>query len=947
MRERYAMSENFGKLREIFLDAVERYTPEQWPAYLDEACAGDDELHRNAEMLLKAHAEGGASLDADPVSATQAHEPLIDVPGTVIGPYKLLEQIGEGGFGIVFMAEQQRPIRRKVALKVVKPGMDTRQVIARFEAERQALALMDHPNIAKVLDAGQTTSGRPYFVMDLVKGIPITDYCDQSQVPVRERLELFMHVCQAVQHAHQKGIIHRDIKPSNVMVTLHDGTPLVKIIDFGIAKALGQQLTDKTLFTGFAQLIGSPLYMAPEQAALSNADVDTRSDIYSLGVLLYELMTGTTPFDKERFKEAGYDEIRRIIREEEPPRPSTRLSTLRLAGTSVSTVRHSDPKRLTQLFKGELDWIVMKCLEKDRNRRYETAGGLARDVERYLHDEPVQACPPSAGYRLRKFVRRNKGPVLAVSLVLLALVVGIIGTTLGLVQALANAEKARAAALAEEKAKQAEADQRLRAEANLRKARQAVDDYFTLVSESALLNQPALEPLRKQLLQAARRYYEDFVREHGDDPEVQAELVAACLRISNLIYVLGLEEDWLTPLQNGVAAMEDLMRKKPDVSALHGLQAGILRPLAVNPPMPRPDEARRTAERACVLWQELVRAHPRIPGFQNDLAVFHIVIGIAHLHSHRHAEAVISYRKAYDLVRQLVLANPRVQYYQAALVLALGGQTFDLAQLGRVSELKQVEREALEIAKKLMADFPDVPAYRELTAWLYGLLSESWRSTDHPAEALEACRQHLAAYEKLARDFPEVARYKRQVAWACEPLGQVLWYSGRHEEAVEKFRQVSSVLANLDQADPQLQDYLAWFLANCPAPQVRNVPQAIKLAKETVKARPDQAQFWLTLGAAQYRAGDWTAAVEALTKSIELGREGGNRWFFLANDDGNCWFFLAMAHWQVGNQTEACRSYERGVKWMDTNEPYHVERRHLRSEAEKLLAIKKSEPRKL
>ena len=329
-------------------------------------------------------------------------------PGDTIGRYKLLERIGEGGFGVVYMAEQQQPVRRKVALKVVKPGMDSRQVLARFEAERQALAIMDHPNIAKVFDGGMTDSGRPYFVMELVKGVPITEFCDQQQLAPRQRLELFGHVCDAVQHAHQKGIIHRDIKPSNVLVIMHDTTPLVKVIDFGVAKALGQELTDKTMFTGFAQLLGTPLYMSPEQAGQSALDIDTRSDIYSLGVLLYELLTGTTPFDKERFKKAAQEEIRRIIREEEPPRPSTRLSESKDSLASISAQRRIEPAKLTKLVRGELDWIVMKALEKDRNRRYETANAFAMDVQRYLADEPVLACPPSAGYRLRKFVRRNK-----------------------------------------------------------------------------------------------------------------------------------------------------------------------------------------------------------------------------------------------------------------------------------------------------------------------------------------------------------------------------------------------------------------------------------------------------------------------------------------------------------------------------------------------------------
>jgi eukaryotic-like serine/threonine-protein kinase len=387
----------------VFAEALEKHDLQERAAYLDEACAGDPALRAAVEALLSAY-DAGEFLESPAAGLAETVDEAVAVerPGTVIGPYKLLEQIGEGGFGIVFMAEQTQPIRRKVALKVLKPGMDTRQVIARFEAERQALALMDHLNIAKVLDAGQTSSGRPYFVMELVKGLPITDYCDQSQLTPRKRLELFVSVCQAVQHAHQKAIIHRDIKPSNVMLTLHDGTPLVKVIDFGIAKALGQQLTDKSLYTGFAQLVGTPLYMSPEQAALSNIDVDTRSDIYSLGVLLYELLTGTTPFDKERLKEIGYDELRRIIREEEPPRPSTRISTLGQAATTVSTNRKSDPKQLSRLFRGELDWIVMKALEKDRNRRYQTASAFAADVQRYLNDETVEACPPSAWYRCRK-----------------------------------------------------------------------------------------------------------------------------------------------------------------------------------------------------------------------------------------------------------------------------------------------------------------------------------------------------------------------------------------------------------------------------------------------------------------------------------------------------------------------------------------------------------------
>jgi tetratricopeptide (TPR) repeat protein len=412
------------KANELFLKALELSGAGERQQFLDGACAGDAALRAEVEALLDASLRAGSFLESpagDVNRAVTVDEPIVvERPGAIIGPYKLLEQIGEGGFGVVFMAEQTQPVRRKVALKILKPGMNTRQVVARFEAERQALALMDHPNIAKVLDGGQTGSGRPYFVMDLVKGLPITEYCDQAQLTLRDRLELFVHLCQAVQHAHQKGVIHRDLKPSNVLVMVQDTTPVVKVIDFGVAKALGQELTDKTLFTGFAQMIGTPLYMSPEQAGQSGLDIDTRSDIYSLGVLLYELLTGTTPFDKDRLKEVGYDELRRIIREEEPPRPSTRISTLGQAATSITAQRKSDPKRLSQLCRGELDWIVMKALEKDRTRRYESASAFAADVRRYLQDEPVQACPPSTWYRLGKLVRRNRASLAMAAVILVA-----------------------------------------------------------------------------------------------------------------------------------------------------------------------------------------------------------------------------------------------------------------------------------------------------------------------------------------------------------------------------------------------------------------------------------------------------------------------------------------------------------------------------------------------
>src|SRR5437879_3763161 len=413
----------------IFLEALQKPTPEDRAAFLDNACGDNPELRRSVDMLLKAHERAGHFLEKVPGLGPTTDDPISERPGTVIGPYKLLQQIGEGGMGTVFMAEQTQPVQRKVALKLIKSGMDSKQVIARFDAERQALAMMDHVNIARVFDGGATDNGRPYFVMELVDGVPITKYCDDNHLTPRERLELFVPVCQAIQHAHQKGIIHRDIKPSNVMITLYDGKPVPKVIDFGVAKATEQKLTERTLFTQYGAMVGTLEYMSPEQAEMSALGVDTRSDIYSLGVLLYELLTGGTPLSRKRVREAAYGEILRMIREEEPPRPSTRLSDSGEALASISAQRHMEPAKLTKLMRGELDWIVMKTLEKDRNRRYQTANGFAADVQRYLNDETVQACPPSAGYRFRKFARRNKAGLAVAGLVFFFIVLlgGVVG----------------------------------------------------------------------------------------------------------------------------------------------------------------------------------------------------------------------------------------------------------------------------------------------------------------------------------------------------------------------------------------------------------------------------------------------------------------------------------------------------------------------------------------
>jgi serine/threonine protein kinase len=448
------MGEQASRAKAIFLEAIDEHMPEQWPAFLERACAGDDRLRAEVEKLLRAQAAMGSFHEVTRSVRPAVVDPCKSLgPGTIIGPYELLEQIGEGGFGIVFRAEQQQPIRRQVALKVLKAGMDTGEILARFEAERHALALMDHPNIARVLDASTTDTGRPYFIMELVKGVPITEFCDQHRLAPQARLKLFIDVCQAIQHAHHKGVIHRDIKPTNVLVTLHNGVPVVKVIDFGVAKAIAQRLTKRTLYTARGELIGTPVYMSPEQAEVSRLDIDTRSDVYALGVLLYELLTGTTPLEDKRLREAGYVETLRLIREEEAPRPSNRLSSLGDSATVVARKRGLDMKRLVQLLAGDLDLVVMKALEKDRQRRYDTPARFAEDLERYLRHEAILARPPSLVYKLKKFARRHRAVVVTAAAVSTALLVGTAVATWQAVLATRAEAAARAAAAAEQRAK--------------------------------------------------------------------------------------------------------------------------------------------------------------------------------------------------------------------------------------------------------------------------------------------------------------------------------------------------------------------------------------------------------------------------------------------------------------------------------------------------------------
>jgi serine/threonine protein kinase len=693
--------------------------------------------------------------------------------------------------GLVFVAEQQQPVRRKVALKVIKPGMDTRQVIARFEAERQALALMDHPHIARVFDGGVTSSERPYFVMELVKGVPLTEYCDQNQLALGARLELFLQVCAAVQHAHQKGIIHRDLKPSNVLVLSHDGTPVVKVIDFGVAKAIGQQLTDKTLYTQVDQLIGTPLYMSPEQAGQSSLDVDTRSDIYALGVLLYELLTGTTPFDKERLREADYDEMRRIIREEEPPRPSTRVSEqsrsvnprrtphrgspdapagpTAVAATTVSEKRQSDPRKLSRLFRGELDWIVMKALEKDRNRRYESASAFAADVVRYLNHEAVQACPPSALYRLRKFVRRYRVWLALATLAATMLLLAAVGL------AVSNRLITR---------------QRDEAQAQRRLARSAVDKMFTQVAEKWLAQQPRLEPLQREFLEEALRFYQRFAEEPSADPELRLEAGTAYLRVAEIQKKLGdcgrAEESF----NRAIGLLEQLVADYPHEPRYRAeLGESRLRFGHLLNVLDRPAEAEQQYRKSVVLREKIVADFPDAAGFRQGLSVSLAGLANLQLYCGQAREAVKSYRQALSLFDQLPpdLANTGPsRLCQAHCRLVLG---WALAADGATGEALEFGRQAVALAETLVQGSPDEPNYRsQLGQSLWWLACQLPK--DRSAEAETMFRRALAIEQKLVTDFPAVPGYKVEVVRCYDGLGDRLFAAGRAREAEEAFGEV-------------------------------------------------------------------------------------------------------------------------------------------------------------
>jgi serine/threonine protein kinase/tetratricopeptide (TPR) repeat protein len=851
----------------IFLMALELATPAEREACLRRACGNNEALRAAVAELLAAHERADNILDAPPVAVgtvAQADSGAgsLEQPGTVFGPYKLIEPIGEGGMGTVWMAQQTEPVKRLVAIKLIKAGMDSKQVLARFAVERQALALMDHSNIARVLDAGTSSAGRPYFVMDLVKGVPITRYCDEHRLTPRQRMELFIPVCRAVQHAHQKGVIHRDLKPSNVLVASYDGRPVPKVIDFGVAKATGQALTDKTLVTGFGNIVGTLEYMSPEQAEINQLDIDTRSDIYSLGVLLYELLTGSPPFSRKELEKAGMLEMLRVIREKEPSKPSTKLSSSDALPT-LSANRGTEAAKLTKLVKGELDWIVMKALEKDRNRRYETANAFAMDVQRYLADEPVQAGPPSRWYRLRKFMRRNKGPVLATAALLVMLLAGIVGTTAGLIQAMRAEEQATTdrdekqaslTRLKEEQGKLKKEQGRtaaalVKARQSAQQTRRALRSLTEQFVDKFLFGRERPSPEDQDYLRGVLAQYEAFAAAQGDDPETRALRAEGYLQVGLLQMRLkelpAARETYLKaiPLLEGLAAeSSEPLAHRLDLAVCHNCLGVVLFHLGerhggekeirqaltlirqLERDFPQDTRARRallgslgelgvtlvgsgdrgSAEalfrEALALGEGWVDAHSE-PALKVELAVAYHNWGHSLCAAQQAEEGEAAYRKAIGILEELAGRFPKEHQYRLKLATTYGN-------LGTATKASADVRKHVEIMREMVAEHPGNPWYRTILGIGLRNLAGALTMEGKHQEAAEVERQGVSLRRQLVEDYPKAPEHRRDLAISLLNASHSPESNKRPKEALQLLDEALQVLAPVPSDSPEARSLL-------------------------------------------------------------------------------------------------------------------------------------------
>lgn len=938
----------------LFTEAL-AHPPGERAAFLRDVCGDDGELLARIERLIELHEQAGTFMNRPaveplPTQGVSVAEPL----GSRIGPYKLLQLIGEGGMGLVYMAEQAEPIARRVALKIMKPGLDSRQVIARFEAERQALSLMDHPHIAKVLDAGATDRGLPFFAMELVNGIPVTEFCDQQHLTMRERLELFIPICQAVQHAHQKGIIHRDLKPSNILVALYDGRPVPKVIDFGVAKAVHQPLTEKTMFTMLGQIVGTLEYMSPEQAQRNQLDIDTRSDIYSLGVVLYELLTGDTPFDRKRLRSAALDELLRIIREEEPIKPSTRISGSDQRG-AVAVNRRSDPAKLSLLVRGELDWIVMKALDKDRSRRYETANGLAMDIQRFLSDEPVTAGPPTATYRLRKFARRHRR-MIGISLVGLVLLVGgTIGTTWQAVQATRQRNRAVAAEVKWQEAADRAAREARRANEEAALARTAASVATAVVEfvQGDLLGQAhpnaQLDPdvtLRAVVERAAERAGGRF----ADQPLVEA---AVWNTLGIVYHGLG---DYATAEQYRRRSVEIRQRElgaehRDTLGARNGL-ASTLR-------------AQSRYDDAETMHRETLETQRRVLGPRHeDTLISQANLAVVLMDQHRYAEAE-------SLLRQTLEAQRRSGGEDDRAALRTASNLADVLMLqDKLAESELLHRDVWASRERVLGRLhPDTLASQSNVAMVAQRLGRSSEAEGLHRRTLEARRQSLGDEHPDTIDSMNRLAIVLQFDPGRAGEADTLWTESLtllRRTLGPSHRQTLDVAYNLALLRGNAGDYrgcitllrdvyeheskslgtdhpvtretggkltlacqrLAWRLATAADPSQRDPQSAVEFARQAVTIVGDSPQVRGTLGVALYRQGDYEESLRWLEQGGEIPGEANPRFRF----------FQAMACWQLDRHDDARHHYAHTLEDL-AGQPVDDELLRFQREAEELLQL--------
>ena len=875
---------NHARVEEIFLGALEITEAGARESYLNDACATDIGLRQQVDRLLSAlpRAQGFLDSPAGRIESPADAETIdsakqtdtggeaqfqVDpkaLVGTWIGPYKLLQLLGEGGMGTIYLAEQEQPVKRRVALKIIKVGMDSTTFTARFEQERQALAMMDHPHIAKVLDAGASNAGRPYFVMEYVQGVPITRFCDQQQLSPRQRMELFIPVCQAVQHAHQKGVIHRDLKPSNVLVAMYDGRPVPKVIDFGVAKVTHRKLTELTMQTEIGSIVGTLEYMAPEQAELNNMDIDTRADIYSLGVLLYELLTGSPPFTAEELRSAEFTEMLRMIREVEPARPSTRISTSEALPT-IAANRKLEPKRLQSLLTGELDWIVMKCLAKERHRRYDTAVGLAADVARYLANEPVLAGPPKVSYRARKFLTRHRAAVATAAMCALLLVGGIVGTTWGW----ANANEAkRDAAAGENRAKAARA-----------KLRAALDEVSSEAIATLLAQQPQLTDRHRALLTRTLELYEEFANDPGENPEDRREVALAHVRMGTIRGQLGELDGAAEAYKRAIALWESLVEEFPKHSPYVSELAkshdslGWVCDLQVN----RTD-AEANYRNAVALLTAIHETHPDNPAYISDLAYsrVHVANSLADRAQRKEAEA--GYRTAIELLKSIPDPDETAR-------VRLGNAQYNLALL--LGEMELVEaaadeyKRSIEVLEALVADFPQEHGHERRLSNSFVNLGEIIARGDDWETARTYYDRGREIQEKLVREYPAIPEYQKYLGRTISSLADELANRNFFDDARAMYQEAIDVKRNLSLRYPKSPTYvrdLASTFNNRAYMELRNdnleaseagFRDAIALQEPLVENHPDIAEYRRELGNSYGNLGSLLARQEEFKQAKE------------------------------------------------------------------------------